>query len=251
MEETRTDTAPATASAFRVRAGEYEGPLEVLLDLIEKRKLLVNELSLSQVTDDYIAHVRTSDDFPMEDAANFIAVAATLLLIKSRSLLPDLELSGEEEGDVEDLKRRLEVYEKARDAARTLGRLFGRAVMVEAGERKPEPIFAPSRDLDLARLSTALEEVLAAREAQEKLPEARVRPLVSIEEMMDTLRERVQRTLTMSFGEFTGSAKEKVEVIVSFLALLELVKQGAVEAEQQGAFRDIRISNLQTGMPKY
>lgn len=244
------ETAPA-AAGFRVRAGEYEGPLEVLLDLIEKRKLLVNELSLSQVTDDYIAHVRTSEDFPMDDAANFIAVAATLLLIKSRSLLPDLELASEEEEDIEDLKRRLVVYERARDAARSLGRLFGRAVMAEAGERKPEPVFAPSRDLDLARLAAALEESLASREAQEKLPEARVRPLVSIEEMMDTLRDRVQRSLTMSFNEFTGTVKEKVEVIVSFLALLELVKQGAVEADQQGAFRDIQISNLQSGMPKY
>jgi segregation and condensation protein A len=253
MEDTRTEPAPTTArtSGFRVRAGAYEGPLEVLLDLIEKRRLLVNELSLSQVTDDYIAHVRTSDDFPMEDAANFIAVAATLLLIKSRSLLPDLELSSEEEEDVEDLKRRLAAYERARDAARELGRAFGRSVMAEAGERKPEPIFAPSRDLDLARIASALEEVLAARETQEKLPEARVRPLISIEEMMDTLRERVQRSLTVSFGEFTGTVKEKVEVIVSFLALLELVKQGAVEADQQGAFRDIQISNLAGSVPRY
>ncbi|HEY0010490.1 MAG TPA: ScpA family protein [Candidatus Paceibacterota bacterium] len=244
---------PAAAShpAFTVRAGEYEGPLEVLLDLIEKRKLLVNELSLSQVTDDFITYIRNSEEFPMEDATNFISVAATLLLIKSRSLLPELELSHEEEGDVEDLKRRLEAYERAREAARELVRIFGRAVMLGAGERRPEPMFAPSKDLDLARLAKALEETLAAREAEVKLPEARIRPMVSIEEMMDNLRTRVEHALTLSFSEFTGSKTEKVEVIVSFLALLELVKQGAVEADQPGAFNDIQITNASASVPRY
>lgn len=240
-----------TQTTFTVRAGEYEGPLEVLLDLIEKRKLLVNDLSLSRVTDDYIQYVRTSEDFPMEDAANFIAVAATLLLIKSRSLLPELELSGEEEEDVEDLKRRLVVYEKARNAARELGRIFGRTMMVEVGGRRPEPVFAPSRDLDLVGLAQALKEALKARESQEKLPEARIRPMISIEEMMDTLHTRVVHALSLSFNEFAGEKKDRVEIIVSFLALLELVKQGAVEADQQGAFKDIQITNAATSVPRY
>ena len=241
-----------TRLEFRVRAGEYEGPLEILLDLIEKRKLLVSDLSLSQVTDDFIAYIRGSEQFPMEDAADFIAVAATLLLIKSRSLLPELEFSNEEEEDVEDLIRRLIAYEKAREAARVLGSLFGRRVMVSAGERKPEPMFAPSRDMTLERLTQALEETLKAREAEAvKLPEARIRPMVSIEELMDSLRDRVSRAITLSFSEFTGSAKEKVEVIVSFLALLELVKQGAVEADQLGAFNDIQITNASASVPRY
>lgn len=229
----------------------YEGPFELILDLIEKRQLLVNELSLSQVTDDYINHVRSQASFPMEDAANFIGVAATLLLIKSKSLIPELELSEDEEEDVEDLKSRLQMYEKARDAARELGRIFGVHMMMSAGEREPEPIFAPSRDLSLDTLEAALRAALATHEKEEKLPEARVRPLVTIEEMMDRLTNRIQSTLTMSFKEFTGSATERVEVIVSFLALLELVKQGAVEAAQYGAFQDIKITNTSAGVPRY
>ena len=246
-----TAAQPSSTPAFTVRAGEYEGPLEVLLDLIERRKLLVNELSLSQVTDDFIAHIRSSEAFPMEDAANFVAVAATLLLIKSRSLLPELEFSHDEEDDVEDLKRRLEAYERTRSAARELSRIFGRGVLFSAGERKPEPMFAPTKDLDISRLMQALEVTLAAREVEVKLPEARVRPMISIEEMMDNLHERVQRALTLSFSEFAGDPKERVQVIVSFLALLELVKQGAVEADQQGAFNDIRISNANASVPRY
>jgi segregation and condensation protein A len=246
-----TPTEHHVKRAFIVKHDAFEGPLELILDLIEKRKLLVNELSLAQVTDDYITHVRSGEYFPMEDAANFIGVAATLLLIKSRSLLPDLELSSGEEEDVEDLKHRLELYERARAAARELSRMFGTRMMVPRGERAPEAVFSPSRDMTLEALERALRDTLAARETEVKLPEARIRPLVSIEEMMDTLRVRVERALTLSFKEFTGSKTERVEVIVSFLALLELVKQGTVEAAQYGHFNDIQITNTSAAMPRY
>jgi segregation and condensation protein A len=238
-------------SGFRVRANSFEGPLELILELIEKRKLLVNELSLAQVTDDFITYVKGGENFPMEDAANFINVAATLLLIKSRSLLPDLELSHEEEEDVEDLKRRLELYEVARTAARDLSQLFGRRIMYSRGESEPEVVFAPSRDLSLESLHSAVETLLKSKEKEEKLPEVRIRPLITIEEMMDTLHDRVQRALTVSFKEFTGNKTEKVEVIVSFLALLELVKMGAVEAAQYDKWGDIRITNTATNVPRY
>lgn len=241
----------AVAQKFLVRTPAYEGPYELLLQLIEESKLLVNDLSLAKVTDDFIQHVRSKADFPMEEAADFIQVAATLLLIKSKSLIPDLELSDEEQEDVDDLKRRLEAYEKAREAANELRRLFGRSVMVSAGEKAPEPVFSPSKDLSLAALESALREALAALEKEEKLPEARVRPMVTIEEMMDRLMERVQQKLTMSFKEFAGNAKERVEVIVSFLAMLELVKQGAVDVAQHGTFADISITNLKAATPRY
>jgi segregation and condensation protein A len=239
-------------TGFTIRTESFEGPYDLILDLIDKRKLSVNELSLSQVTDDYIAFVRGHEAFPMEEAAQFIGVAATLLLIKSKSLIPELELSTEEEEDVDDLKRRLIQYEAVRDARQELSRIFGRNMMVSAGDRAPEPMFSPARDLTLPNLSQALATALASLEkAEEKLPEVRVRPLVTIEEMMDTLLSRVQRAVTLSFKEFSAGDKEKVEVIVSFLALLELVKQGAVDAAQHDPFEDIRITNTSAGVPRY
>lgn len=239
-------------TGFTIRTGSFEGPYDLILDLIDKRKLSVNELSLSQITDEYIAFVRGHEAFPMEEAAQFIGVAATLLLIKSKSLIPELELSQEEEEDVDDLKRRLKQYEAVRDARQELARIFGENVMVSAGERTPEPFFAPSRDLTLPNLAEALKQALTSLEkAEEKLPEARVRPLVTIEEMMDTLLTRVQRAMNLSFKEFSAGSTEKVEVIVSFLALLELVKQGAVDAAQHDPFEDIRITNTSANTPRY
>jgi len=237
---------------FSIQTEAYQGPFELVLDLIETRKLLINDLAIASITSDFIQHVRSQAEFPVEETANFIQIAATLLLIKSKSLIPDLELSDDENADVEDLKRRLAAYEKVRDAARELARIFGKAAMVPAGERLPEPAFAPSRDLSANALAEALARVLAAREAVEELPEARVKPVVTIEEMMDRLAKRVQSALALSFKDFSNDAEERIEIIVSFLALLELVKQGAVAAEQYGAYGDIRISHTAfTAVPRY
>lgn len=237
---------------FTVQTEAYQGPFEVLLDLIEARKLLVNDLALASITEDFIQHVRSQETFPVEETANFIQIAATLLLIKSKSLIPDLALTEDENADVEDLKLRLVAYEKVREATRELSRIYGRSVMTSAGERQFEVVFAPSRDLTANALAEALARVLSAREEVEALPEARVKPLVTIEEMMDHLAKRVQSALAISFKDFTGSVKEKVEVIVSFLALLELMKQGAVSAEQHDTYGDIRISHTAaTSIPRY
>src|SRR3989338_1123414 len=135
-------TLPKTG--FSIKTGSYEGPFEVLLDLIEARKLLVNDLALANITEDFIQHVRAQVAFPVEETANFIQIAATLLLIKSKSLNPELALREDDNADVEDLKRRLAAYEKVREASRELARIYGKAVMIPAGERVPEPTFAPS-----------------------------------------------------------------------------------------------------------
>ncbi len=236
---------------FNIKTDGFEGPLELVLDLIEARKLLVNDLALASITEDFIAHVRAQEIFPVDETATFVQIAATLLLVKSKSLIPDLALTDEEQEDVDDLKRRLTAYEQLREAARELARLAGRRPLYSAGERKPEVTFAPSRDLSANALAEALARALAAREEVEKLPQASVRPMVTIEEMMERLARRVETAMTLSFKDFAGSSSERVEVIVSFLALLELVKQGAVAAEQYGQYGDIRITHTATSTPHY
>ena len=252
--------AAAPKTNFTIQTEAYQGPFELVLDLIETRKLLVNDLALAHITEDFIQHIRSQATFPVEETANFIQIAATLLLIKSKSLIPDLALTEEESGDVEDLKRRLEAYAKVREAARELSRIYGKVIMLPEGERPLEVVFAPARDLSRDALAEALAQVLAARDAVEALPEARVKPFVTIEEMMIRLVERVRNALTLSFKEFApfGSAQGKrpeemkVEFIVSFLALLELIKQGTVAAEQHSICGDIRISHTETSsIPRY
>lgn len=246
----RMPTTPHN-TPFTIETAAYRGPLELALDLIAARKLLVNDLALARITDDFIAHVRAQQKFPVEETTNFIQIAATLLLIKSKSLIPDLALTEEEADDVEDLKRRLEAYEKVREAARELERIFGRAPLLSAGARHLEPSFSPTRDLTPEALGLALARALAARASVAALPEARVKPVVTIEEMMERLARRVERALNLSFKEFAAAAKERVEIIISFLALLELMKDGAVSAEQFDAHGDIRITHTAASVPRY
>ncbi|MDO8624065.1 MAG: ScpA family protein [bacterium] len=237
---------------FEISTDSYTGPFDLVLDLIEARKLLVNELALDLITDAFIEHVRAQATFPLEETATFIQIAATLLLIKSKSLIPDLALTGDEQGEIKDLEQRLTAYEKVREASRELASIFGKYTMLPPGEQAPEVTFAPSKDLTTEALERALARVLAAREEVEELPEARVKPMITIEEMMDRLAKRVESAMNLSFKEFAGSATERVEVIVSFLALLELVKQGAVAAEQFERHGDIRIMHQTTSKaPRY
>lgn len=245
------ETLPSKTN-FNIQTDAFQGPFELVLDLIETRKLLVNDLALANITADFIEHIRKQETFPVEETANFIQIAATLLLIKSKSLIPDLALTDDENADVEDLKLRLAAYEKVREAARELSRTFGKTIMLPAGDRVPEVTFAPSHDLSLNSLAETLKRVLVARETVEDLPEARVKPLITIEEMMDQLAKRVQKAMTLSFKEFAEEARERVEVIISFLALLELVKQGAVVAEQYIPHGNISIKHTESSsIPRY
>src|SRR3989338_5154060 len=110
---------------YQVKTHIFEGPLDTLLSLIEKRKLFINDISLAQVADDYIAYIKSLGDFPIADSAHFILIASTLVLIKSKSLLPNLALSEEEEHSIDDLEARLREYQKYKALSRHLRERFG------------------------------------------------------------------------------------------------------------------------------
>lgn len=244
----------SAVTGYTIKTPVYEGPLELLLDLIESRKLLINDISLAAVADDFLAYLKRLPRLPTGEVAHFILIASTLLLIKSKSLLPSLPLSEDEAGNIEDLERRLSLYREIRQLSRHILERYGARLMWEPAHRglSEEPYFAPGKSLANQNLTAAVERVLATIPADAKLPEAVVREVVSIEEMIDRLAERVKKELETSFREFAGVGKaEKVEVIVSFLALLELVKQGMVAVTQAAHFGDIAIAHEKVGTPGY
>ncbi|KKW47505.1 MAG: ScpA/B protein [Candidatus Kaiserbacteria bacterium GW2011_GWA2_58_9] len=115
---------------FSVETEAFSGPLEALLNLIEDRKLAISEVSLAEVTDAYLAYVEKLPGLPLGETAQFILVASTLLLIKSRTLLPTLTLSDDERESVQELERRLARYALIRKAARALRREWGREPLI-------------------------------------------------------------------------------------------------------------------------
>src|SRR3989338_6833976 len=104
-------------TTYTVKTAAFEGPLDLLLDLVSKRKLFVNDVSLSQVTDDFMHYIENHEEFPIGESAEFIVVASTLMLIKSRSLLPMIKLTDEEEESIHDLEDRLVFYAKVKELA--------------------------------------------------------------------------------------------------------------------------------------
>lgn len=244
---------------YHVKTEQFEGPLDLLLSLIEKRKLFISDFSLSRVADDYISHIRTFERFPMNDVANFLLVASTLVLIKSKTLLPELDLTKEEETDIDDLKRRLALFEMFRSLGEQLRKIYGKRVLRErSGRPEMRPVFTPDARLSPAQSFAAITDVINALPKKTTVPKATIKKVISLEEMMERLSSRVTKTLRMTFMQFSRYEKgrpvpkeHRVEIIVSFLAMLELVKQGVVSVTQHEDFGDIDIETHQFGTPSY
>lgn len=241
-------------TSFAVKTPVFEGPLEALLDLIERRKLLVTDVSLAQVADDFVSYARALPEMPEAEVAQFVLVASTLLLIKSRSLLPSLALTPEEERSVHDLERRLEAYRRLRDASRRLAKQWRVAALFSRRGRSPEPpTFAPPRGLTPEALLAKAHAILAkAPRALPKTPQALVRRAVSLEEAVSSLSARIRTALHGSFREIAGlSGASRREASIHFLALLELVRRGIVRTQQSDHYGDIRLEASEVSTPRY
>ena len=237
---------------FKIKTEVFEGPLDLLLSLIEKRKLLINDVSLAKVTDDFISHLQNREQYPIKDTSDFLVIASTLLLIKSKSLLPNINITEEEKTDMRDLELKLKIYKKIKELSLNVKNNFGKEMIFFANLRKVEPVFSPSEDMNKENLSKAIFEVIKNLPKFEKKPQLKVTKVVSLEEMIGNLTERVKSSLKMSFKDFSGMGKvEKVNVIVSFLAMLELVKQGIIEVSQRDKFEDINMETKNVGVPTY
>lgn len=239
--------------AFTIKTQSFEGPLDLLLDLIEKRKLFISDISLAKVTDDFIAHVRAFEHMPMGESAHFILIASTLLLIKSKSLLPELSLTEEEKGDIQDLEMRLKIFKRIKDASIHVQKLFGaEMIFTQSATRSMQPVFAPAPEFTLEKALYSLKDLINRLPKKENLPKHVVQKVISLEDMIGTLTTRITSSLRMSFKQFTGEHKgEKVNVIVSFLAMLELVKDGVLHVTQERDFDDIQMETKEVGVPRY
>lgn len=245
----------AQDTAFTVRQKEFEGPMEVLLDLIERRKLFVNDISLAAVTDDFISYIQTTGMLP-DQVAHFLSIAATLILIKARSLLPNLELTPDEQESITDLERRMALYQLISHAAGDLVRAFGKKISFEGPTRKTifsASLFVPDPSLSVETLASLIGEMERhVPQLVPQKPEARVYPTISITEVLSTLRERIERAVSCSFKDIVVSSpdgddrSQKVYTIVSFLGMLEMVRNGLIDANQESLFEDITLEKQTT-----
>lgn len=239
--------------SFQIKTPVFEGPLDLLLSLVEKKKLFINDISLAQVTDDFIHHIENFENLPMGESAQFILIASTLLLIKSKSLLPVLTLTEEEEQGIHDLETRLKIYQRIKDGSVYVKKMFGESILFFTENPQPTPIvFSPHESMNLLSLTQTLKDIIKSLPKKETTPKAVLRQVISLETMIDNLSQRITQSLRMKFSDFSSGHKhEKVNVIVSFLAMLELVKQGVIHATQDDHKGDIHMETQQIGVPRY
>lgn len=235
---------------FALSTPAFEGPLEVLLNLIEERKMSISDVSLSEVCDAYLGYVEQLPELPLGETAQFILVASTLLLIKSRALLPTLELSEDEKESVEELERRLARYALVRKGAGLLRREWGKAPLALAAKAPTRPaVFTPG-ETTLATILKAAHAFINTLPKPEAVAEALVAPVLRLEDVIVNLKSRLSTALKTRFSELTAS-RDKSEVIVYFLAMLELVRSGSASVSQEKLFEDITIEMEEAIAPRY
>mgnify|MGYP000467284183 CR=1 FL=1 len=251
---------------FKIKSASFEGPLDLLLSLIEKRKVFISDISLAQVADDYIAHVQAMSSYPVANTAHFILIASTLLLIKSKSLLPGIALTEEESGSIEDLEDRLKLYKRFKELSVHVTERFGKHIIFsKLGQKNIPAVFSPDESISSDEVLASAKRVIQSLPKHEELPKAVIQKMISLEEMIERLTDRMQNSLKMNFGEFAktqGSAShdgakyvtsraDRISIIVSFLAMLELVKQGVLDASQEHHSHDISIETKTFSVPHY
>ena len=233
-----------TQQEYIVSLEQFEGPLDLLHQLIEKRKLQINTISLAKVTADYMAHIRAMVAVPAGEVARFVHIASILILIKSKSLLPILEYTKEEEVDVAELEDRMKLFEYVRVKVMPVLDVWRRrSVFASAPARMEQVVFRPDNSCTARGLRRNAGAVLQELSFLKEPPRQKVGTKVRIEEVIEKVLAVVTERVSVSFKQMSEKA-DKQERIVSFLAVLELVRKNLLTAEQGQRFDDIVISKV-------
>ncbi|MCU0522597.1 MAG: segregation/condensation protein A [Anaerolineae bacterium] len=237
-----------TQTGYEVHTPIFEGPLALLLRLIEKNELDITKVALAQVTDEFLEQVdRMRTESQIDAIAEFLAVAAKLLWIKSKALLPKPPASAREVDDEDDigdeLIRQLRAYRQYKEAAAWLRERDHAALRsyVRGGyQPRPTRITLDLAGIDLQMLRDAAE--LALIPTEPPRPERAIqRVRISIVEQVALIQRRLMRWARLSFRKLLSDKPTRLEAIVTLQALLELMKQQAVAAQQEEPFGDITI----------
>src|SRR6202142_1985662 len=233
---------------YTVHTPVYDGPLDLLLDLIQRAELDITTVSLAMVTDQYLVYIHSLEQARADEISAFLVIAAKLLQIKSEALLPRPPVHEPgEENIAEDLVRQLKLYKRFKEIG---GWLMERQ---EQGLRTylrvaPPPKVEPKLDLSgltLSALVAAAESAFAKGKEKEPLASVVAAPKITIRQKIDLISKTLREIQHTSFRGLLGDSASGLEIVVTFLALLELVKRYRVESRQDGLFNDIEIDRLE------
>jgi segregation and condensation protein A len=234
----------SSGSKYTIHTDVYEGPMDLLLDLITRAELEITRLALAKVTDQYLAHLAQMDEKSAVEVSGFLVIAAKLIQIKSEALLPRPPILEEGEEDLaETLARQLLIYREVKHAAQWLKDLEekGQHTYIRLA---PPPIIDDRLDLQGTSIDDLVEMLKSLyRFEEEAAPITSVVtiPRVTIKNKIHELIDHLRRVDKLSYRNLLQKDADKIESIVLFLAILEMIKQNYAFAEQEVLFSDISI----------
>ena len=232
---------------YEIKLERFQGPLDLLLQLVERQELSLTDVSLASVTEQYLTYLDQQTDLPPEDLADFLVVAAKLLLMKSRLLLPSLFVDDEEVSE-ESLTRQLAIYRQYMAAGRHLTARLKTRCFLYAREKPlamEMPTFSPPPSLTSGALHTVFVRLLEDLARYVKPAPEFIKRTVSLQEKIRALRAILDASGKVDFHEILATATSRTDIIVSFLALLELIKQRHVVAWQEGHGAAIMVTKVE------
>lgn len=230
-----------------IKIQQFEGPLDLLLSLIQEQKLSITEISLANVTEQFLQYVKELEKVDPTAMADYLTIAAKLLVIKSKEILPSLEVETDEEDPAQDLTEKLLVYKQFKEVSKSIRALdnnrqqsFTRNLVFSQRIN-----FFPDPSITTDRLSQAVQAVVHKLKELDNLPKAKVKEAISIQEKISHLQNKLSGQIETKLSTLIADSKNKGEAIVTFLALLELIKQRMFSVNQDSLFADVTITKYQ------
>ena len=229
--------------SLNVNGEGFSGPLDLLLSLIDEQKLSLSELSLSQVTEQYLVYLDKMEEKKPDEMADFLVVATRLLLLKSKQLLPQFS---PEEDEGPSLEEQLRLYKKFIEVAKKLNKnwLSGQRAVFRVEPPRQRTEFYPPENLSISSLQQSMDKLLNRIKPPKPLPKTSIDKAVLMKEKINQIRTWLKEKKSFSLSQILNDSKNKTEVIITFLSLLELVKAKDLLLKQDNNFSDILVEKI-------
>jgi len=231
---------------MKIHTDQFEGPLDLLLTMIEDEKLDITEISLAKIADQYIEYIENKTDIDPEEIADFLVVAAKLLLIKSKTLLPYL-MRDEDEEEIKDFEKQLKIYKDFLVASKKIEELALAKTFTHSRDMikfDSEQLFYPPANVSLKILRENFVELIDRLKPQEILAESTIAKSVSMEERISVIKDYLKILEEFSFSKLLEDTNTKIDVIVNFMAVLEMIKGRHINANQKVLFGEIIVNRI-------
>jgi segregation and condensation protein A len=226
-----------------IKLEQFSGPLDLLLALIEQEKLNIGEIALSKVTEQYFEYLNKLEEHRPEELADFLVIATKLVYLKSRNLLPQLSL---EEEDGPSLADQLKMYKRYIEASRDIQKMWDKNLVAYGRVEPPVKAegFVLPANAEVGDLYSFFTGLLKRLKPLCPLPKVSIDRAISIKEKIASIFDLLKTRKKLSFIQLLSESENRTEVIVSFLAILELIKSGSASVNQKNTFSDLEIYKI-------